>query len=590
MYWLRRLLLLLPGSRRLRARELNEELEANLALAIEEETASGASPDQAARIARRDFGSLARAREESRAVWFPGWDTLSQDLRFASRTLLRAPGFTAVAVLSLALGTGAATALFSLVNTVSLKPLSYREPGRLLAIREVVPPLAHIYPTVPVNLQHFRFWRAQARSLEHLSAVSSEKVTLLAAGEAQVIGGAAVTPNLFDTLGVQPQLGRGFQPEEEQPAQSKVAILTDGLWKSRFGGSPDIVGRNIRLDRGIYTVVGILPARFRFPKNEDLGPLTRLAERTEVFIPLPLGNSGWGGDYDYIVFGRLAPGYTAGQAKAELNLAEQQLTAEHKLPYTPRVEMRPLGEVIGSNVRASLGVLLAAVLLLVLIVCVNLANLLLARGSARAREYSLRIALGAGRSRLLFSALVETLLLSCAGGALGVLGARIGIAAFVRTSPVDLPRLDEVQVDGQVLAFALLLSLLCGLLFGLLPALRLSRADPQTALRTRGYTATGGRGGLEIREWLVGSEVALSTVLLVLAGLMVGSLWHVLRVDRGFTSEHALDVSHSPAIALSNRPGSLGIFRPRRGSLARPAGRTLGSRRQQGAADRRVQR
>ena len=324
-------------------------------------------------------------------------------------------------------------------------------------------------------------------------------------------------------------------------------------------------------------MVGILPARFRFPKNEDLGPLTRLAERTEIFIPLPVGNSGWGGDYDYIVFGRLAPGYTTEQAKAELNLAGQHLTAAHQLPYTPRVETRPLGDVIGSNVRASLAVLLAAVLLLVLIVCVNLANLLLARGSARAREYSLRIALGAGRSRLLLSALVETLLLSCAGGALGVLGARIGIAAFVRTSPVDLPRLDEVQVDGQVLAFALLLSLLCGLLFGLLPALRLSRADPQAALRTRSYTATGGRGGLEIREWLVGSEVALSTVLLVLAGLLVGSLWHVLRVDRGFTSRARPSMSPFPCHRIIGLPRIARDFSisPRTASAALPGVRSV---------------
>src|SRR5689334_10346884 len=208
-----RLLLLLPSRGRSRARELEEELEANLSLAMEDAVESGASEDEAARIARRDFGSLARAREEARAVWFPGWDTVSQDVRLALRTLRRAPGFTMVAILSLALGTGAATALFSLVNTVVLKPLAYRDPGRLVAVREIVPPLEGVYPTVPVNLQHFRFWRDQARGLESLSAVIAGSTTLLSGGEAEVIGTAEVSHNLFQTLGVQPQLGRTFRPE-----------------------------------------------------------------------------------------------------------------------------------------------------------------------------------------------------------------------------------------------------------------------------------------------------------------------------------------------------------------------------------------
>jgi putative ABC transport system permease protein len=534
MYWLRRLLLLIPGRRRARARELDEELASNLSLAI----ADADDP----REARRDFGSLAQAHEGARAVWFPGWDVLMQDLRFAARTLRRAPVFTVVAVLSLALGTGAATALFSLVNTVVLKPLAYRDPGQLMMVREVVPPLAHIYPTLPVNMQHFKFWREQARSFEELAAITSGHDTL-SEGEPEVIGAGMATPNLFDLLGVRPQRGRLFQPADDQPSRDLPVVITDGLWRRRFGASESLVGQTIRMGFGRVTVAGILPATFRFPRSSDLGPLTTLAERTEIFLPLRNTRQGWGGDYDYIVFGRLRRGVAMAQALAELNLLEKRISDEHKLQSGIHVQIRPLQEVISSPVRASLAVLLSAVLVLVLIVCVNLANLLVARGSARAREYSLRIALGAVRGRLLMSALVETLLLAIMGGALGLIGARACLDAFVRTASIDLPRLDEVTVDGRVLAFGFALTLACGLLFGLLPALRLSRTDPQSVLRGASHTIGGSRQGLRLREWLVGGEVALSTLLLVLAGLLVASLGRVLAVDRGFSSWGTLDVS-----------------------------------------------
>ena len=556
MYWLRRLLLLLPGRRRARARELEQELEANLALALEDAAESGI-PE---RIARRDFGNLARAREEARAVWFPGWDALTQDVRFALRTLSRAPAFTLVAILSLALGAGAATALFSLVNTIVLKPLSYREPGKLVLIREIVAPLAHIYPTMPVNIQHFRFWRDQARSFDSLAAVTSGTLTLLSGGEPETVGAAWVSANLFDLLGAQPQRGRTLLAEEGTPGKNPVVIITDGLWRRRFGASPSIIGQTIRTGGAPCVIVGVLPPSFHFPKKDDLGPLTRLAERTEIFLPIQSVNPGWGGDYDYIVFGRLHSGVTEAQSTAELNLLESRIEAEHKFNNGLRVQLRPLHDVISSPVRTSLAVLLTAVLVLLLIVCVNLANLLLARGSARAREFSLRIALGADRGRLLFSALVETMLLSAAGGVLGVIAAQAALGAFVRTAPVDLPRIDEVRIDGTVLAFSFAVSVLCGLLFGILPALRLSQTDPQTALRSESHAISGSRHGLRLREWLVGAEVSLSTLLLVLAGLLVSSLWHVLRVDRGFSGGRTLDVHLSLPSRYGNTKSRAAFF------------------------------
>jgi putative ABC transport system permease protein len=240
----------------------------------------------------------------------------------------------------------------------------------------------------------------------------------------------------------------------------------------------------------------------------------------------------------------MKPGVSQAQAAAELNLLEQRIVAAHpEVAEGLRVQTQPLQDVIASPVRAGLTVLLAAVLVLMLIVCVNLANLLLARGSARAREYSLRTALGASRARLIISALIESLLLSLSGGVLGIIGASLAVNAFARLAPIDLPRADEAHVDLRVIAFAFGLSLVCSLIFGLLPAVRLAKADPQIALRAGGYASTGSPAGLRMREWLIGGEVALSTLLLVLAGLLVSSLWHVLHIDRGFSSEHTLDVS-----------------------------------------------
>jgi putative ABC transport system permease protein len=468
-------------------------------------------------------------------------DSLRQDLRYGVRGLMRAPAFTAVAVLSLALGTGAATALFSLVNTVTLKPLAYREPGHLLFIREVVPPLAHIYPTMPANFQHYRFWREHSEAFESLAAVYWGGKSLVGGEQSELAGSATVSANLFDTLGVRPAIGRGFLAEEERPGKVTPVIISHSFWQRRFGGAPDVAGRTIVLDGAACTIVGVLPASFHFPKKGDLGPLTGLAERTDIFLPVQHPNDSWSGEYDYIVFGRLRHGVAPAQGIAELNLFQKRIAAEHALNAGQHVEARPLQDVIASPARTGLAVLLSAVLLLVLIVCVNLASLLLARGSARMRELALRIALGASRRRLLVAAALEAVLLSAAGGALGVLAARAALATFVHAAPVDLPRIDEVQLDGRVLLFAFGLSLACGLLFGLLPALRLSRIDPQIALRSQSQSVSAGRQGLRLREWLVGSEVALSTLLLVLAGLLASSLWHVLRVDRGFTDNGTID-------------------------------------------------
>lgn len=477
MNFLQRVLLLLPGRRRAREQELQEELEANLVLAIREAVDSGMSPDRAERLARRNFGNLTRAREESREVWLPGWDAVASDIRYAWRSLRHNPMFSVVAVLSLALGTGAATALFSVVNAVLLKPLAYEQPGQLLLVREIVGPLAHIYPTLPVNYQHFRTWREQARSFDGMAAISSATITLDAGADVETLGMARVSANLFDLLGVKAQLGRLFEGREDQPGHGNSVVITDGYWRRRFGAAPAVVGKTVRVDDQARTIIGVLPPDFRFPKKNELGELAGLPEQTEIFGTIQQFSDGWGGDYDFIVIGRLRRGITREQAAAELDVMTSGIAAAHQLRYDLRTRVSPLQDVIGSPVRLSLTVLLAAVLVLVLIVCVNLANLLLARGTARARELSMRMALGASRARLLSSAFAETLLLSCMGGGLGIVAAHLAIGVFRGSTSIDLPRIDEVAIDPTVLTFALGLSLVCAALFGVIPALRLSRAD-----------------------------------------------------------------------------------------------------------------
>jgi predicted permease len=542
MNFLHRLLLLLPGRRRACEHDLQEELEANLALAIRDAVDSGMSREDAERAARRDFGNLTRAREESRGVWLPGWDAVTGDFRYAWRSLWHNPTFSLVAVLSLALGTGAATALFSVVNAVLLKPLAYERPGQLLLIREIVGPLAHIYPTMPVNYQHFRTWREHAKSFDGMAAITSATVTMDTGADVETIGMARVSANLFHLLGARPQLGWVFESREDQPGHGNSVVITDGYWRRRFGAAATVVGRIVRIGDQAKTIVGVLPPDFRFPKKNELGELAVLPEQTEVFGTIQQFSDGWGGDYDFIVIGRLRHGMTREQAGAELDVITSGIVAGHGLRYDLRTRVLPVQDVIGSPVRTSLTVLLAAVLVLVLIVCVNLANLLLARGTARARELSMRVALGATRGRLLTAALAETLLLSCAGGGLGIAAAHLALGVFRRSTSIDLPRIDEVAIDPAVLAFALGLSLICAALFGAMPALRLSRADVQTALRDGSASVSGSRRGLRLREWLVGAEVTLGTLLVCLATLLAASLSQVLNAEKGFTATQSLDV------------------------------------------------
>jgi len=475
-------------------------------------------------------------------------------LRYALRRLARDRVLSATAVLSLALGIGAATAIFSLVDATVWKPLAYPRADRLMLVREVVPGLRDVYPTVPVNIQHFLLWREQARSVAGLAAFVGDAAILTGAGEARRLDTAEVTANLFSVLGVQPRLGRAFLASEQGPGRNRVVVITDRLWHERFAASPRLVGSAIQLDGVPHLVVGVLPPWFRFPSRDDLGPLARLGERVEVFRPLGEVGLGWGGDYDYDVLARLAAGASPASARAELDLLEDRIGREHALAPGLHAAVRPLQEVIAAPVRTGLLALLAGVGMLLLIVCVNLANLVLARSAARARELAIRLALGASRAALERELLVETLLLAWAGGLLGMAAASAGLRAFIAAAPVYLPRLDEAGIDGRAWLFASALSAACGVLAGLFPARRIAAVEPQATLRAASGTATEGRLGMRLREALVGCEVGLSTVLVVLACLLAGSLVHLLRIDRGWSVERAVAVTvDAPPAAREQR-------------------------------------
>ncbi len=364
-----------------------------------------------------------------RTSWVP------QPVRQALRRLAHDRLLSGVAVLSLALGIGAAGAIFSLVNAAVLSPLPYRHADRLVLVREVVPELRGVYPTVPVNIQHFQLWRRQARATESMAAFETGAATLTGAGEPLRLDTAEVTADLFRVLGVQPRLGRDFLAEEERPGRNRVAIVSDRLWRERYGASPSLVGSAILLGGVPHTVVGVLPPSFHFPKKDDLGPLARLGERIDVFRPLGEVDEGWAGDYDFNVFARLRPGATVAQAAAELDLLENRIGREHQLAAGLRAAVAPLQEVMAAPVRTGLFALLAGVGLLLLIVCANLANLVLARAAGRSRELSIRLALGASRASLEREVLLETLLLAAAGGLLGIGAAGAALRAFVAAAP-----------------------------------------------------------------------------------------------------------------------------------------------------------
>ena len=485
-------------------------------------------------------------------------ETLWNDLRYSFRNLTRDRGVAIVAILTLALGIGANTAIFSIVNSVLLRPLGYRSPDRLVAIHEVIPKVSNLYPELPVNPGHFAEWRKRCTSFEQIAELQPFYPTLTGVGQPEQLGGFRVSANFFSMLGIHPQLGRGFLEEEDRPGHGDVVILTDSLWRSRFAADPSIVGKKMTLGGVPHVVAGVLPASFHFANGNQLDRLMPLPDKPAIFKPLALDlkDAEMEGDFNYLAIGMLKKGVGREQALAQMNVVQADIAKTFKDKTELKAALSPLQDQMVGPVRRGLVVLLGAVGSVLLIVCVNLANLSLVRGAGRSRESAIRTALGAGRAQLLRQPLVESALLAVTGGALGLLLAGWGMDALIKTAPVDLPRLGEVRLDGYALAFALAISTITGLLFGVLPAWRMTRVVPQEILKTGGRSATEGIQGTRLRSFLVSAEVALSAVLLIVAGLLIGSFVRLMNVDKGFPVERLLAVDLDPSGARYEKDGS----------------------------------
>ncbi len=458
--------------------------------------------------------------------------TLWQDVRYGIRLLTRNAVFSLVAVLTLALGIGANTAVFSVINGILLHPLPYQEPDRLTFLTE----WSEQVPDMSFSVANFKDVRDQSTTFESFVAFNGADFVLTGDGEAEQVNGRRVSSGIFQTLQVRPILGRAFTPEEDKPGAERVVLLGEGFWTRRFGRRPDVVGKHLNLDDESYTVIGVLTGKMHgsWQRTDLFTPLLRLEDR----IGGPQNRGNHPGIY---AIGRLKPGVSVEQGRAEIIGIARQLA--EKYPNTnarQSMTVKSLLEAIVGDLRPALIVLLSAVAFVLLIACANVANLLLGRAASRQRELAVRAALGAGRGRLIRQLLTESVVLSLVGGGLGLLLAYWGVAGLVAWIPSSVPRMDQVAVDGTVLLFTAAISVLTGLFFGLLPAWKASLASPHEVLKAGGRTGTLGLGHRRLRSALVVAEISLALILLVGAGLMLRSFYRVLHADAGIRPEGVL--------------------------------------------------
>ena len=481
-------------------------------------------------------------------------ETLWQDLRYGVRMLGKSPAFTAIAVLTLALGIGANTAIFSVVNGVLLHPLPYEDPDRLVVVWNELPQegLPQLWFSEPELIDY----RQRQQSFEGMAAFSGGGGNLTGSGEPLRVTAANVSANFFPLLRVDAFLGRTFTPEEDTPRNDRVTVLGHGFWQRRFGGDPTIIGETVSLSDNPYTVVGVMPSGFAFPDGD-----------VDLWTPLAIDTAdpnGRGSHY-LRVLARLKSGVTFEQASADMHNIAKQMEQDYPDYYRPdrawNTYLVPLHESEVGEVRPALLVLLGAVGFVLLIACANVANLLLARAAVREKEVAIRAALGAGRLRIVRQLLTESVLLALVGGAAGLLLAFWSLRVLVALGPENLPRLEEIGIDAGVLGFTMGVSLLTGIVFGLVPALHASRPDLHDALKEGGRSAAGA-GHHRLRGLLVVSEVALSLVLLIGAGLMIKSFYRLLQVDPGYRTENVLTFRLSlPSARYAEDHQVLGFYR-----------------------------
>lgn len=460
---------------------------------------------------------------------------VAQDVRFALRMFTKNPAFTAIAVLALALGIGANTAIFSVVDAILLRPLPYKNPERLVMVWENATHLG--FPKNTPSPANFLDWQKQATVFEGMAAFAERSLNLTGVGEPERLDGRRVSANLFDLLGVRPIVGRTFVADDDKPG-TKVAVLNESLWKRRFGGDPGVVGRPITLNSESYTVVGVVRSSVRLPASGKW--------RDQIWVPLAFSaeEAEGRGNHFLEVIGRLKPGVTLAQAQAEMQTIAARLAQEY-----PKVNLRigsvvnPLHEEIVGDIKPALLILLGAVVFVLLIACANVANLLLARAAVRQKEIALRLALGADRARLTKQLLVESIMLSLLGGIVGLGLAYFGLTVLTRFIPPEFIHTETIAINGTVLLFTLVVAIITGVMFGLAPAVQASNFNLNDTLKESGRDSGAGVRGKRLRSYLVVAEVAVSFILLIGAGLLINSFMHLRNLDPGFRSDHLLTIT-----------------------------------------------
>jgi putative ABC transport system permease protein len=520
-------------------RELDEELRYHIERQTEQNIRLGMSPEDARSAARKAFGGVEQAKERSRdARGVRRLEDLWLDLRFGARILLKQPGFTLIAVITLALGIGANTAVFSVVNAVLLRPLPYPHPERLVMVNGVRTKTGAGYDFSYLN---FADYRSRNNVFEALTAYADTDATLVEGEIPERISGLFVSADFFQALGVNMRLGRSFTTGDEQPGAESI-IVSHSLWQRRLGGNPNVVGRRIMLNGEPRTIIAVTPANFNF---------TFFKGEWDFFRPFdPKGKMETQRGAGYLqVLGKLRPGVAIEQAEAEMRTIASSLEEQ----YGKSVRLIPAHEYLVGNLSYALLILLGAVGFVLLIACANVANLQLARAAGRGRETAIRAALGASRGRIVRQLLTESLVLSIVGGLIGLLFAAACTDLIMKFVPTDIPRIEEVGIDETVLTFSLGLSVLTSALFGLAPALQSSLLDLNEALKDAGRSATGGQGRSRLRSLLIVCEIALALALMIGAGLLIKSFQRLRHTSPGFDPQHILTASVSlPSVRYSN--------------------------------------
>lgn len=539
-------------------REIDEEQEFHIASLTDELIEAGMEPEEAARQARIQFGNRARMKAESRDARLFGWlETTEQDLYYGFRTLRKSPTFAAVAILTLAIGIGANTAIFSIVNGVLLNPLPYPHADRIVSLFDEVPN----FKKGSIAYPNFLDWQRMNRTFSAMAAYLSADFNILSEGESEHVKGEMISAGFFEILGVQPLIGRTFSADDDRLGAGPTVMISETLWKRRFNSTADIIGRRIVVDGVGRTIIGVVSGKFhlRLTNFQDDG------SRNEIYTPIGEWNerrfhddrsSPWGMD----AIGRLKPGVTFEQARGDMDRISRQLAAMYPdIDGNQNANLVPFKEEIVGDVRPVLLILLGAVGFVLLIACVNVANLLLARSTSRRREFAIRLAIGAGQIRVVRQLLTESILLALIGGGLGLLLAKFGTAAAIAAMPRTLPRAEEIGLDFRVLLFTLVVSIAAGILFGLAPALRMRHDNIAGDLKETGRSVVSTRSRMQ--GVFVMAEMALALVLLVGAGLMVRTLFVLWGTDPGFNARNVLTFSVSMPTTLRNEsPAAIRAF------------------------------